>query len=83
MKELEIWEKEIYDILDDSKKIKGITEDSTQAERDKFLASKFSKKYKDLDWKIWGKLHQFGYFSGHKPYGPNMDEIDFTNAETV
>ena len=82
-KELDEWEKEIYNILDESKEIKGITEDSTQADRANFLASKFSKKYKDLDWKIWGKLHQFGYFSGHKPYGPDMSEIDFSKSEIV
>lgn len=76
LKELEQWEKEIYDILDESKEITDITEDSTQAERANFLASKFSKKYKDLDWKIWDKLHKFGYFATKSTYGLNRAEIE-------
>ena len=75
VKELEKWEKEIYDILEESELIKDVTEDSTQAERTKFLASKFSKKYKDLDWKIWDKLHKFGYFATKNTYGLNREDI--------
>ena len=73
--ELEQWEQDIYDIIDEADKIKDITEDSTQAERANFLASKFSKKYKELDWKIWDKLHMFGYFSTKSTYGLNREEI--------
>ena len=76
LNELGKWEKEIYDILDESKEITDITEDSTQAERANFLASKFSKKYKDLDWKIWGKLHKFGYFATKNRYGLTRQEIE-------
>lgn len=76
LKELEKWEKEIYDILEETENITDVTEDSTKSEQDKFLASKFSKKYKDLDWKIWGKLHKFGYFATKNRYGLSRKEIE-------
>ena len=39
--------------------------------------------YSEIDWEIWGKLHELGYFSGKKGYGPNIKDVDMSNAEEI
>ena len=39
--------------------------------------------YWELDWQIWDFLHELGYFSGKKSYGPPMKDINFESAVSL
>ena len=80
---LKSWIKEIKSIDERTLKIRRTNKNATlfaQAKEENRLARIL---YAEIDWVIWGKLHGLGYFSGKKGYGPNIKDVDMSQAVEV
>jgi len=82
-KNLQGWMQRIEDIDIKARGINGLERNLEGYNKNNFKNRMAKELYKELDMEIWDRLHQLGYFSGKKAYGPNMSEIDFSKAEIV
>jgi len=82
-KNLQGWMQRIEDIDVKARGIKGLEGNLEGYNKRAFKNIMAKELYKELDMEIWDRLHELGYFSGNKAYGPNMEDIDFTQAEVV
>ena len=70
------WTERFNDILKKAGLVKGYDTDSTNWEREQ-EANRLSKYlYDELEWEIWSYLHNLGYFTPGRKYGPDIPEID-------
>ena len=81
--ELKKWIDKIDAIKDVSLKLRGLTDEFTRNNQFKHYNNEAKRLYEEIDWEIWTKLHKFGYFSGKKMYGPNMNDINMDDAVEI
>jgi hypothetical protein len=81
--QLNEWIERIDDIRDNNIESGGFFKISRQYRRDRDRNKDAMKLYEEIDFSIWGKLHEFGYFSGKKMYGPRMENVDMEDAEDI
>ena len=82
-KNLQGWIRRIEDIEVKARGINGLERNLEGYNKNSFKNRMAKELYKELDMEIWDRLHELGYFSGNKAYGPNMADIDFSKAEVV
>ena len=73
---LEVLHKKMEKIFEESKKIEGITKESREDERLKFLSHHLSKLYVEVDWVNWDLLHELGYFAGKNQRGASFEDLN-------
>ena len=81
--ELEAWMKEITAIENNAINSRGFARIARKYRGSRAKNQDAMDLYERLDFSVWGKLHEFGYFSGKKSYGPPMKDINFDNAVTI
>ena len=81
--DLESWIKEITEIENNSINSRGFARIARKYRGSRSKNQDAMELYERLDFAVWGKLHEFGYFSGSKSYGPPMKDINFDNAVTL
>ena len=80
---LKEWLDRIDKIITDSQDIHGETRNIARQNKWRVRNRKAKTLFEELDWEIWGRLHNLGYFSGKKSYGPPMKDIDFESAVSI
>ena len=80
---LDSWIKEITVIENNSINSRGFARIARKYRSSREKNQDAMKLYEKLDYAIWGKLHEFGYFSGKKSYGPPMKDINFETAVSL
>ena len=81
--DLESWIKEITEIENNYINSRGYARIARKYRSSREKNQDAMKLYERLDYAVWGKLHEFGYFSGKKMYGPNMKDINFETAVSI
>ena len=61
----------------------GHTRARREYERQRSQNMEAYKLYEEIIFNLWAKMHERGYFTGNKAYGPDMRDIDFTKAEVI
>lgn len=77
------WIEKIDSLYEFSPKVKGETNEITQYNLKMHRNNLAQKIYENLDWEIWGKLHELGYFAGKRMYGPKVEDIDMEKAVEI
>ena len=75
------WLKRIDAINMEVKQIKGETKAGTVWLRTKASNLMARDLYEELEFEIWSRLHQLGYFRLGRIYGPDLKTIDLSDAE--
>jgi len=71
--QIQSWLIEIDRIMEQPKKIQGHTRGETQFRQDLARAKLFKQLYQEVEYQIWGTLHQRGYFRFKGERGPFWD----------
>lgn len=75
------WMKEIHALEDITGS--GHTKARREYERQRNQNAEAYRLYEEIIFNLWAKMHDRGYFTGNKAYGPAMKDINFSNAEIV
>ena len=81
--QLNAWIKKIDYIRENNNDSGGFFKISRQYRKDRDRNKDAMELYEEIDFSIWGKLHEFGYFAGKKGYGPDLKNIDMSQAEEI
>ena len=81
--QLNEWIKRIDDIRENNVDSGGFFKIARQYRRDRDRNKEAMELYEEIDFAIWGKLHELGYFAGKKGYGPDLKEFDMSKAEDI
>lgn len=76
------WIKRIDDVSDEMKNERAMTKTMTLWRQHRKGDTISEALYQEIDFEIWGKLHELGYFKLGSAYGPDLREIDLKDAET-
>ena len=81
--QLKSWIKRVDNIIQNPMETGGVSSTSKQYREDSKIGFLAKKLYEELDWEIWGKLHELGYFAGRGGYGPRLKDIDMSISDEI
>lgn len=77
------WIDEIEEIEEYANTQNASIKENTPHLRSKIRNRRAKNMYREINLKIWDKIHAFGYFSSRGDYGPDIDDIDGTKIEAI
>ena len=74
--QLKDWIKRVDNIVQNPMETGGVSSTSKQYREDSRVGARAKILYEELDWEIWGKLHELGYFAGRDNYGLSINDLN-------